>query len=327
MGSQYSLKGWSKSELQVAKEEESSPFPPQLPNDSSASVYCNSLNWQNHEFPIQESFYDAVPLTSSFYTDPLYDSLDIEQSSTLTQENNLLGYDENGNGFWNELGALFEPCNKPMLSEGNKVENMSGDELKEERKSAKRCREEKCNSTTKMLSRKLISQYFYMPITQAAKELNVGLTLLKKRCRELGIRRWPHRKLMSLQTLIKNVQELQKEEGEESERKLREALEVLERERKMLEEMPDLQLEDKTKRLRQACFKANYKKRKLLMESQILSSSGGSRASLDLTRAYYHMKNEEDEDDDDDEEMKSLLSDSFSSTINLHHDLSRDFHL
>ena len=52
----------------------------------------------------------------------------------------------------------------------------------------------------------MISQYFYMPITQAAKELNVGLTLLKKKCRELGIRRWPHRKLMSLQTLIKNVQ-------------------------------------------------------------------------------------------------------------------------
>ncbi|KAI3785695.1 hypothetical protein L1987_44819 [Smallanthus sonchifolius] len=36
-----------------------------------------------------------------------------------------------------------------------------------------------------MLSRETISQYFYMPITQAAKELNVGLTLLKKRCREL----------------------------------------------------------------------------------------------------------------------------------------------
>lgn len=61
--------------------------------------------------------------------------------------------------------------------------------------------------TSKMLlSRETISQYFYMPITQAAKELNVGLTLLKKRCRELGIQRWPHRKLMSLQTLINNVQ-------------------------------------------------------------------------------------------------------------------------
>ncbi|XP_059285056.1 protein RKD3-like [Lycium ferocissimum] len=57
----------------------------------------------------------------------------------------------------------------------------------------------------KMLSRETISKYFYMPIIQAAKELNIGVTFLKIRCRDLGIRRWPHRKLMSLQTLIKNV--------------------------------------------------------------------------------------------------------------------------
>lgn len=62
------------------------------------------------------------------------------------------------------------------------------------------------DGSSKNLSRKIISQYFYMPITQAARELNVGLTHLKKRCRELGFRRWPHRKLMSLQTLINNLQ-------------------------------------------------------------------------------------------------------------------------
>lgn len=60
-------------------------------------------------------------------------------------------------------------------------------------------------SVSKALSMETISRYFYMPITQAAMELNVGLTLLKRRCRELGICRWPHRKLMSLQTLISNV--------------------------------------------------------------------------------------------------------------------------
>ena len=49
-----------------------------------------------------------------------------------------------------------------------------------------------------MLSKETIFQYFYMPITQAAKELDVGLTPLKKRCSERGICRWPHRKLMSL---------------------------------------------------------------------------------------------------------------------------------
>lgn len=41
----------------------------------------------------------------------------------------------------------------------------------------------------RVLTFELVSQYFYMPITQAARELNVGLTILKKRCRELGIPR------------------------------------------------------------------------------------------------------------------------------------------
>ena len=51
-----------------------------------------------------------------------------------------------------------------------------------------------------------LSQYFHMPITQASKELKVGLTVLKKRCREFGIPRWPHRKMKSLESLINNIQ-------------------------------------------------------------------------------------------------------------------------
>ncbi|KAK8684476.1 hypothetical protein V6N13_040503 [Hibiscus sabdariffa] len=308
MGSHCSFNGcWSKSDnLHVVKRGESSSLiPPHLPIDSSASVFYHSLDWQQNnvdEFPIQESFYDAdVPLMSNFC---LYAPLDIEQ--TPTQEDQLLGY-ENGNGFWNELGALFEPENQKVL----KVNN--GDECGDQGlvKENKAKREKKCNPNAKMLSKEVISQYFYMPITQAAKELNVGLTLLKKRCRELGIRRWPHRKLMSLKTLINNIQVLQTEEGEGSERKLREAMEVLGRERRMLELMPDMELEDKTKRLRQACFKANYKKRKLMtmMEQSPppLMSSSGTTASSGLP---YGMGNE----DEDDEEIKALLSDSFSST-------------
>jgi hypothetical protein len=51
-----------------------------------------------------------------------------------------------------------------------------------------------------------LRRYFYMPITRAAREMNVGLTVHKKRCRELGIARWPHRKIKSLKSLILNVQ-------------------------------------------------------------------------------------------------------------------------
>ena len=51
------------------------------------------------------------------------------------------------------------------------------------KKPKKRHREGGC-CRSKMLSKETIPQYFYMPITQAAKEPNLGLTPLKKRCRE-----------------------------------------------------------------------------------------------------------------------------------------------
>ncbi|KAD4385315.1 hypothetical protein R6Q59_010364 [Mikania micrantha] len=162
-----------------------------------------------------------------------------------------------------------------------------------------------------VLSREMISRYFYMPITQAAKELNVGLTLLKKRCRELGIRRWPHRKLMSLQTLITNVQELKKSSGNEAE----EVIELLEKEKKKMEEIPDLQLKDDTKRLRQSCFKANYKKRKTLnvnlKSSSSYSGTGVDYGSFEATEDGYG-------DDEEQEQIKSILfTDCFPSSSNV----------
>jgi len=60
------------------------------------------------------------------------------------------------------------------------------------------------------------------------------------------------------------MQEQGEAEGPENDEKIRIAIEMLEKEKSMVEERPDLELEDKTRRLRQACFKANYKKRKLM---------------------------------------------------------------
>lgn len=108
---------------------------------------------------------------------------------------------------WSEIDAGFDSENAFLYCTSE--ESIVKETMEEDGNKVERGREERSisnSSSTKMLSRKTISQYFYMPITQAARELNVGLTLLKKRCRELGIRRWPHRKLMSLQTLINNVQ-------------------------------------------------------------------------------------------------------------------------
>jgi len=57
------------------------------------------------------------------------------------------------------------------------------------------------------------------------------------------------------------LQEADKTTGEEQ---LRAVVEMLQQEKQLLEQRPYVQLEEKTKRLRQACFKANYKKRRLL---------------------------------------------------------------
>ena len=55
------------------------------------------------------------------------------------------------------------------------------------KKPRKRRREGGC-CRSKMLSKETIPQYFYMPITQAAKEPSLGLAPLKKECREPDIR-------------------------------------------------------------------------------------------------------------------------------------------
>ena len=45
-----------------------------------------------------------------------------------------------------------------------------------------------------------------MPISSAAKKFDMGLMLLKKRCRELGLKRWPYRKLKSMDKLLQSIE-------------------------------------------------------------------------------------------------------------------------
>ena len=82
------------------------------------------------------------------------------------------------------------------------------------------------------------------------------------------------------------MQEMEKG-GDKDEGKVKEAIQTLEQEKKLMEEMPDLQLETRTKRLRQACFKANYKKRKLInninYDNNINTSQSSSSSSATTT--------------------------------------------
>ncbi|CAL5037682.1 unnamed protein product [Urochloa decumbens] len=201
-----------------------------------------------------------------------FPSLHFQPSCSITTPSNILQ---------DELDAIFKDDVLKHWDEMEQVESKTEDSHGHDKRLPLLCygeeKEVSSNSDTKQVVRaaeqqrvrpeetaltfELVSQYFYMPIMQAARELNVGLTLLKKRCRELGIPRWPHRKMKSLQSLINNVQEAGKATGEEQ---LREMVEMLQQEKQLLEQRPYVQLEEKTKRLRQACFKANYKKRRLM---------------------------------------------------------------
>jgi hypothetical protein len=51
-------------------------------------------------------------------------------------------------------------------------------------------------------------KYFDMPMLEASKNLKVGTTVLKRRCRELGLPRWPHRKIKSLDSLIHDLHQV-----------------------------------------------------------------------------------------------------------------------
>lgn len=51
-------------------------------------------------------------------------------------------------------------------------------------------------------SREVIAEYFHIPIAQDAEEFIIGLSIFKRRYRDVGIMHWPCHKLMSLQTLI-----------------------------------------------------------------------------------------------------------------------------
>ncbi|KAL1207867.1 Protein RKD1 [Cardamine amara subsp. amara] len=272
-------------------------------NHSSLSSHQSELT--NPFFELEDEILSSsnsnnyLPCASSFLALP-----DLEPISIVSHEDLLSGY---GSVSWTEEESMFDEHNREDFDFVRKVESTTSTKKK-------RCREDCVSScsVSKTLSKETISFYFYMPIAQAAKELNIGLTLLKKRCRELGIQRWPHRKLMSLKKLISNVKELKKMEGEgeENEEKLKIALEKLEKEKKTIEKLPDSEFEDKTKRLRQACFKANHKKkrRSVMSTSMITSSSSSSSYSsvsgLSDNRCSMVINEEVGEDD---EKVKYLL--------------------
>lgn len=124
-----------------------------------------------------------------------------------------------------------------------------------------------------------------------------------------------------------NLQKMGKKDGEEGEGSFRVAIEILEKEKKLMEEAPDAQLEDKTKRLRQACFKANYKKRKLMAGSNTNVMASRSSTTYNYSSSTASSNNPPSMDaavvaadfgtrhgEEEEEELKTLYIDYYSSS-------------
>ena len=154
---------------------QSYPSEPFFPAQSLFQGQLTSLHFVIGEFlslppSLSESFLFPLPLALIGNSDVSYSVSDGE------------------NGFWDDIKCGTENKDTALVC---------GEEKRGQKKMRK--------GEEKVLTFEEVSHCFYMPIRQAAKELNVGVTLLKKSCRKLGIPRWPHRKLKSLQTLVKNV--------------------------------------------------------------------------------------------------------------------------
>lgn len=57
-------------------------------------------------------------------------------------------------------------------------------------------------SSAGLITKDKLKEYYSMPIQLAAGELGICTTMLKQICRRLGIQRWPHRKIQSLNSTI-----------------------------------------------------------------------------------------------------------------------------
>ncbi|PWA51377.1 hypothetical protein CTI12_AA465130 [Artemisia annua] len=129
-------------------------------------------------------------------------------------------------------------------------------------------------------SKEVISQYFHMTIP--AKELGIALTALKFNCRRVGIKRWPYRKLMSLNKIINDFQA--QNEGGQSDDSKQNLIRRLEKEKKQIEENPNLRVAKSTQRLRQCYFKAKHKQRKYV--NLELSLAPPSSVNVDIPVKY-----------------------------------------
>ena len=126
------------------------------------------------------------------------------------------------------------------------------------------------------LSLEELSAYFHMPSDQACKQLGIGLTVLKRLCRKYNIKRWPFRKMKSLDRLIDNVKS-----GNLSS-KVNTTVAELEAQKLMLQENKIQDLDTQTRKLQQAFSKHDHRVRQMNRRGVPINSDAGPGTSSDL---------------------------------------------
>mmetsp|Transcript_20115 Transcript_20115/g.60721 ORF Transcript_20115/g.60721 Transcript_20115/m.60721 type:complete len:411 (+) Transcript_20115:414-1646(+) len=127
--------------------------------------------------------------------------------------------------------------------------------------------------TVDMLSQ---SGFLDMPIQEAAKQLGIGLSVLKRVCREKGLVRWPFRKRKSLNNVMQQTKTFLAEDKQAA------VLEALEGQLQSLNGTGET-FDMATKCYRQACFKLNHKINKL--QAAAGNDAGGGRKPMTISAA------------------------------------------
>ncbi|GJQ08971.1 hypothetical protein GpartN1_g762.t1 [Galdieria partita] len=98
----------------------------------------------------------------------------------------------------------------------------------------------------KSLTLDCLKNYFGRTLEEAAKELGVCSTVIKNVCRQYGIRRWPYRKIQSINRLIEYLEQQLREDsngekflGDEKKRKVISELRRLQRQKDRVQAFPE----------------------------------------------------------------------------------------
>lgn len=156
-----------------------------------------------------------------------------------------------------------------------------------------------------------LSLYFHLPLQQAANEMNIGTTNLKKLCREKGIKRWPYRKIKSIEELI---DDLQKCTGNCD---FKVDVETLKRKRKYLLENPDVPYREVIPKYLTNCLKIQISKYKLgEHEQKIEAKDSFSISSIKSHSLEDSLSTMQIDDKRESEDLHSCnLTDSFNSLL------------